>query len=78
MKILIYFIFGILFYELVLPILEGLAGIILTKCEVHKGRMSEEIAEINQRIQNGKEPPRHAIGFCVSSTEEDDEYFDED
>lgn len=77
MNPLIYFICGIVFVVLIMPILQGFSDFIYTKFEVYKSNMSVKITENNFKISklNMELEPQstHAIGFHV----EDDYLYDD-
>ena len=77
MLALIYFILGILFIQIVLPILSSFTDLLLTWVEVKKLKLSIKAQEINQQIALGEAPPAHQIGFTYTPQEEEDEYADD-
>jgi hypothetical protein len=73
-----YFIAGILFVQIVIPILDGIAALFLSLVELIKGRINIDIVKSNVKIQKLKDSlddgPKRAIGFVVpEETEEEDE-----
>lgn len=68
------FILGIVFYAVVIPILEGVASAILSYLEVFKGKCAVEVAEYNHIISKMDDEPvaSHVIGFQAPVAEEDD------
>ena len=54
---LIYFIFGILFIQIILPILTSITDFFLTRIEVKKLEMSVKASEYNNKIAYGEAPP---------------------
>ena len=74
-----YFIAGILFVQIVIPILDGIAALFLALVELIKGRINIDIVKSSVKIQKLKDSldddgPKRAIGFVVSEeTEEEDE-----
>ena len=74
-----YFIAGILFVQIVIPILDGIAALFLALVELIKGRINIDIVKSNVKIQKLKDSldndgPKRAIGFAVpEETEEEDE-----
>lgn len=74
-----YFIAGILFVQIVIPILDGIASLFLALVELIKGRINIDIIKSNVKIQKLKDSldddgPKRAIGFAVpEETEEEDE-----
>lgn len=74
-----YFIAGILFVQIVIPILDGIAALFLALVELVKGRINIDIVKSNVKIQKLKDSldndgSKRAIGFAVpEETEEEDE-----
>ena len=77
-----YFILGILFVTVFMPILEQITQIILTLLELVKGKLMIPITKINNTINKmGEEeiPKSHPIGFAAAfNVEESEDYEDED
>lgn len=48
---LIFFILGIIFIELIIPVIEALTIVIVTALEVAKGKLNMTISNYNIRIQ---------------------------
>lgn len=70
-----YFIIGIIFALLIIPILQVLADIIFTTCEVIKGKMSViitrsnvEVHKLNMEVQDDN---HQLMGFQIPSEEQD-------
>lgn len=79
MTYLIYFILGVIFINLILPILEGVASLIVTKFEVYKAQMAVDINKYNLMIENeGNTPTDHTIGFVWEPEEELEEEIIDD
>lgn len=78
---LIFFILGIIFIELIIPVIEALTIVIVTALEVAKGKLNMIISNYNIRIQKiaeELEPENtHAIGFVVQNNEPEEEEEDE-
>lgn len=78
---LIFFILGIIFIELIIPVIEALTIVIVTALEVAKGRLNMTISNYNIRIQKMAEELEpentHAIGFVVQNNEPEEEEEDE-
>lgn len=78
---LIFFILGIIFIELIIPVIEALTIVIVTALEVAKGKLNMIISNYNIRIQKMAEELEpentHAIGFVVQNNEPDEEEEDE-
>ena len=51
MNFLIYFVLGILFVEIILPILEQLSAVLVSWLEVVKGKATVHITRMNDEIQ---------------------------
>jgi hypothetical protein len=50
----LYFILGILFAVFILPIIDGLASVILSLLEIPKGKAALKIATYNKKIEELK------------------------
>jgi hypothetical protein len=80
-SILRYLILGILLVSLILPLIDGLTGLLLTMIEAAKGYFTVKITEYNCRLKkiayadDDEEPAKKLIGFA---REEDEEDYDED
>lgn len=78
---LIFFILGIIFIELIIPVIEALTIVIVTALEVVKGKLNMIISNYNIRIQKMAEELEpentHAIGFVVQNNEPEEEEEDE-
>ena len=71
---LIYFIAGILFIYFVVPLVEGLAELILTWVEKIKTAQAAEIYKIKQSVtEEEEEPTRAVVGFVYQEEEEEEE-----
>lgn len=74
---LIFFILGIIFIELIIPVIEALTIVIVTALEVAKGKLNMIISNYNIRIQKMAEELEpentHAIGFVVQNNEEEED-----
>lgn len=73
---LLYFILGVLFIEVGLPIVEAIVTLILTWIEVAKGsaslkiaHMSADVAKIQEDLEKD-DTPKYAIGFRMPEAEE--------
>ncbi len=78
---LIFFILGIIFIELIIPVIEALTIVIVTALEVVKGKLNMTISNYNIQIQKMAEELEpentHAIGFVVQNNEPEEEEEDE-
>ena len=83
---LLYFILGILFVEIVIPVIESFVSLILTWIEAAKGKASLTITKLSADIQKIQKEsavsedtvaPR-VIGFTLPDTTEDYEEEEED
>lgn len=74
MEPLIYFLLGILFVEVAIPLIEALITIPIAWIEVLKGYATVKVSQLNLQIQQMELPEtsNHVIGFEIPS-EEDDE-----
>ena len=77
-----YFLIGILFVTVIMPILEQVTQIILTLLELIKGKLMVPITKINcdiNKISEGEAPKNRSIGFTAAfGVEESEDYEDED
>ena len=73
---LIYFLLGIVFIQVVLPILTSATDFILTWLEVRKLSLSVKAAEYNNEIILKEAPPAHQIGFTYTPQEEEEDDYD--
>lgn len=67
------------FVGFVWPVLDALIGLLLMIIENQKAKIAISIQKSNvevEKCQAELEPPQHAIGFEVSSTEDNEEYYD--
>lgn len=78
---LIFFILGIIFIELIIPVIEALTIVIVTALKVAKGKLNMTISKYNiqtQKMAEELEPENtHAIGFVVQNNEPEEEEEDE-
>lgn len=81
---IICFAFGVLFYMLVVPIVDQVASLVCTILEEFKGKHSVKIVEYNAKadkiVQELEKPYEvsHAIGFEVPTYEEYEEYEEDE
>ena len=83
---LLYFILGILFVEVAIPVIESFVSLILTWIEVAKGKASLTITKLSADIQTiqkdstqSDEVAHRVIGFALpGSTEDYEEEEDEE
>lgn len=75
MNFLIYFVLGILFVEIILPILEQLSAVLVSWLEVVKGKATVHITCMNDEIQKMglPETSTHVIGFHIPQDEEEED-----
>ena len=69
---LLYFIAGILFIYFIVPLIEGLSGLILTWIEKLKSKEAAEIYKIKQSLTDNEESPRAVVGFVYEEEEEEE------
>lgn len=81
---LYYFILGILFVQIISPLLDCIATVIAALLEVFKGKCSVKLTEYNCQIQKMTkeleldDTDTRVIGFAVNNlTEAEEEYSDE-
>ena len=67
---LIYFVLGILFVDIILPILENLAVIIKVKVDEVKAKNNIKIAQYENQLAEMQKQKKKPIGFKVESEEE--------
>lgn len=81
-QILGYFLLGIMFYELIFPLLNTIIEVLTLKLELFKAKSSLEITKINSKIKKEtREERTRVIGFTSNDYEEEDmeeEYYEED
>lgn len=69
---LIYFIIGIIFIQIIMPILSSFTDLLLTQIEVWKLELSLKGQEITHTMTLNEAPPAHQIGFSIDPQEEDE------
>lgn len=76
---LYYFIFGILFASIIMPILNSISDCACSRMEQYKAKCALTISKINKKIEEYSEVPinEHPIGFQIPSESEYTEEFDE-
>lgn len=72
------FILGILLVSLFLPLIDGLATLLLTMLEVAKGYFTVKVTEYNLRLKKlsydeEDDEPKRLIGFMREDQEEDED-----
>ena len=80
---LLYFILGILFVSYVIPLLDGLSGLLLTWMEAKKAKQSESINLSNIKMRQAAasaedDTPKRLIGFCREDDYEEEEDDDDE
>lgn len=80
---LLYFILGILFVSYVIPLLDGLSGLLLTWMEAKKAKQSEIINLTNIKMRQAvasaeDDTPKRLIGFCREDDYEEEEDDDDE
>lgn len=79
MTILLYFILGIAFYGLAMPILESIVSLIVTWFEYLKGKITLKMVQMQEKADKMSAPPEHAIGFeWFPDVEEEEEEWEDD
>ena len=84
MKELKFFLFGILFYEIIFPILSGLNEIIQGFFQLILGKQAVEMTKYNEAIEkykgelNKESNHSFAVGFHVPSYSDDEEDEDDE
>lgn len=79
---IVYFLLGILLVSFVLPLLDGLTGLLLTLIEVAKGHFTVKVTEYNYQLkklayEEEDETPKRLIGFAREENEEDEDDNDD-
>ena len=72
---LLYFILGILFVQVFIPIIDGISAWFLTWVEAKKSKQSNVINDANIKMRQAaasadQDPPMRKIGFCVPDDSE--------
>ena len=80
---LLYFIFGILFVQYFIPLLDGLSSWFLTWTEAKKAKQSEVINLTNIKMRQAaasadSDSPKRLIGFCRDDEEDYEEEEDDE
>lgn len=84
MKELKFFLFGILFYEIIFPILSGLGEIIQGYFQLILGKQAMKMTKYNEAIEKykeelNKEPEQtYCVGFQIPSLSNDEEDEDDE
>ena len=79
---LLWFIFGLLFAELLLPLLKKLGELIITRLEKSEAKLSESINESNIKMKRAiasadkDDIPKYQIGFTIPACEDEEEEED--
>ena len=79
---MIKFILGMLFAEVGLPIIDSAVELVQLAIEKKKGDYALEIAKKNKEVHkitgdDEEKPITHAIGFCVSDDDDEDEEYED-
>jgi hypothetical protein len=84
LEFLIYFLLGVAFNGVVMPLLDSLLSWVSLKIEYKKALITEKINESSIRVQlaidSAEEaglPKHHPVGFCVSTEEYEEDEEDE-
>lgn len=84
-SILGYFILGVCFYVIGIPVIEGLGNLLAQLLEVWKGYLLVALAKTQVTIRDIKKEKKdeeintsHAIGFSLPSIEEEEEEDEDD
>lgn len=84
MKELKFFLFGILFYEIIFPILSGISEVIQGFLQLILGKQAVQMTKYNKAIEKckeelNKEPEQtFAMGFHIPSYSDDEEEEDDE
>lgn len=79
MIILLYFLLGVFFIDIVLPMLESVVGLFCMFIEQQKAKINLNITKYQTAMMEcEKDSTSHPMGFHFIPKEEDDEDYDED
>ena len=74
-----YFIAGIAFVQIILPLLDSIVGVLVTGLEVIKSNLSKKIVAANceiRKMQSPEESVTRVIGFATSQDYGEEEDYD--
>ena len=74
-----YFIAGIVFVQIILPLLDSIVGVLVTGLEVIKSNLSKKIVAANceiRKMQSPEESVTRVIGFATSQDYGEEEDYD--
>lgn len=74
-----YFIAGIVFVQIILPLLDSIVGVLVTGLEVIKSNLSKKIVAANCEIRKMQSPEgsvTRVIGFATSQDYGEEEDYD--
>lgn len=81
---LFFFLFGILFYEIIFPILSNIAEVINGFCQLIQGKQAIKMTEYNEKVRAYKKSLEESnestsvIGFSIPNYEDDDDEEEDD
>ena len=79
---LYFFLFGILFYEIIFPILTEIGNTIVGLLRLLQGKEAVKLAKFNKEVSElkgeGGEEHTSVIGFCVPNALDDEEEEEDD
>lgn len=81
---LYFFLFGILFYEIILPILSNITEVINGHCQLLQGKQAVKMTEYNEKVRKYKasleetEIDTSVIGFSIPNSNYDENEEEED
>ena len=83
MEKLLFFLLGILFYEIILPILSEIGNVILGRLQLIQGKQAAEMVKYNKIVEEYKEEQSRvdqpqAIGFEIPFYSNDQEDEDDE
>ena len=76
---MVYFIAGIVFVQIILPLLASIVGVLVTGLEVIKSNLSKKIVAANceiRKMQSPEESVTRVIGFATSQDYGEEEDYD--
>lgn len=74
-----YFIAGIVFVQIILPLLDSIVGVLVTGLEVIKSNLSKKTVAANceiRKMQSPEESVTRVIGFATSQDYGEEEDYD--
>lgn len=76
-KVLLFFILGIMFYEWIFPLIDSFIQLLGVHLEERKTKVAVRIKKLQSELEEPEEKP-YCIGFHVNDDDEDEEEEDEE